>query len=666
MAAERPDQAWLETCGARFVGEALDELLRAINAAGDPSRPDWLCLIRDRPDAALDAALEARRAALRLPDSLKSPAPAERLDGLRAALAEKGLDGLLVPRVDAYRSEYLPAQAERLAWLTGFTGSAGFTVVLHERAAVFTDGRYTEQIGQQVDATRFTIRRLPDETPSAWLAEHAEAGARIGYDPHLFTEAALKPFQREAERRGCALVPLGANPIDALWQDRPPAPVWPISTWPLAHAGESSADKRVRMGREVAKAGADIAVIALADSIAWLLNIRGGDIPFNPLCLGFLLLEADGQATLFTDLRKLPVAARLDDAELEPLAAFETALAALGQAKRRVLIDAQSTNLAIIDRLRAAGAPLVRASDPCVLAKAVKNDTEIDGMRACHVRDGAALCRVLRWLDEEAARGGLSERDVAERLIFERAKDELFRGPSFDSICGFAAHAALPHYRLDDTSNAHISAGNVLLIDSGGQYLDGTTDITRTLAVGAVSDEIKARNTRVLRGHIALARAVFPEDTSGGQLDILARLPLWRAGLDYDHGTGHGIGAYLCVHEGPQRIAKRLSETRLRAGMILSNEPGYYKPNAYGIRIENLVLVVRAKPRGGSERAMLGFETLSLAPIDRRLILPGGLYADELAWLNDYHARVRETLSPHLDQATAAWLTDACAPIEHS
>ncbi len=457
---------------------------------------------------------------------------------------------------------------------------------------------------------------------------------------------------------------LADNPIDAIWESRPPAPIAPITLLDGAYAGEASADKRAKIGAEVGKAGAEVAVLSAPDSIAWLLNLRGGDIPFNPLTLSFALLHADGAVELFVDQRKLAPGQSLGNGvSIQPIAGFAAGLEQLGKEGRRVLVDPASTSVGVTNSLGAAGALLIEADEPCVLPKACKNPTEIEGARRAQRRDGAALCRFLCWLEAEVVRRPVTEQEAADRLERERKEDPLYRGPSFETISAAGPNSALAHYRVTPESNRTLEAGSLYLVDSGGQYLDATTDVTRTVAIGEASAEMRRRFTLVLKAHIALACALFPQGVNGAQLDGLARRPLWQAGLEFDHGTGHGIGSYLCVHEGPARIAKT-STVALKPGMILSDEPGYYKPGAYGIRIENLLVVTpRGVPEGG-ERELFGFENLTRAPIDRRLIVPELLDADERAWLDNYHARVRADLIDLLDPATADWLVRATAPLD--
>ncbi len=589
---------------------------------------------------------------------------AARLRALREALAGVGVDGFILQRTDQHGSEYLPAAEQRLAWLTGFSGSAGQAIVLPEAAAVFTDGRYTVQIGIEVDADLFERCNSGEVPPTRWLAERLQSGMRLGYDARLIRKAERENLIRLCRGRGAELVALGSNPIDGIWTDRPPPPVAPVVAHEKSRAGESSVAKRQRMGEAVAKRGADWLLVTAADSIAWLLNVRGGDVPYNPLCLSHLLLGADGTARWFVDPAKLEGGPRLDNAvAVEAYGALDEALVDLGRSAARVLVDPAMNAAGFADILAEAGARVVEGQDPITLAKARKNLTEIQGALEAQRRDGAAVVRFLAWLDGLEHDHAIDEAAAAERLEAERARDPLYRGPSFETISAHGPNAALPHYRVTPETNRKLTAGTVYLVDSGGQYLDGTTDITRTVALGQPTADVQERFTLVLKGHIALAEAIFPAGTSGSQLDTLARLALWRRGLDFDHGTGHGIGSYLCVHEGPQRIAKRGGDTPLETGMIVSNEPGYYEPGEYGIRTENLILVEEAPAAEGGDRRLLHFRTLTLAPIDRRLIDPHLLTEPERRWLDTYHARVRDELGPLLEGTDRAWLEQATAPL---
>ena len=587
---------------------------------------------------------------------------ADRLAALRAELARAGVDGFFVPRADEHLGEYVPPSGERLAWLTGFTGSAGLAIVLMDRAAIFTDGRYTTQVAQQTDPALWERRHVTEEPPGPWLREHA-AGKRIGYDPWLHPEAALQRL----EEAGVTLVPLPANPLDAVWRDRPAPPMAPAQVHPIEHAGRSAKEKREEAAAALRAAGQDAAVLADAHSLAWLLNIRGGDLAHTPLVLGFGLLRADATADLFVDPGKIgpEVRAHLgNDVAVQPRAALPGALAALRG--RRVRVDPEATPAWFAQTLRAAGAAVEPGEDPTRLPRACKNPVEQEGARAAHRRDAVAVARFLAWFAEAAPRGGLTEIAAAERLLEFRRAMPLFVAESFPAISGAGENGAIVHYRATPESDRPIRPDECYLIDSGGQYRDGTTDITRTLwtGPGAPPRDLVERYTRVLRGHIALATLRFPQGVAGPFLDAFARRPLWEAGLDYDHGTGHGVGSFLSVHEGPAAFSRAAKPVPLQPGMILSDEPGYYLPGRYGIRIENLLLVREAAPALPDQaRPFLEFETLTLAPYERRLIDPGLLAADERAWVDAYHARVLAEVAPGLDAATAAWLRAACAPL---
>ena len=609
------------------------------------------------------------------PDASSSQtAAAERLSALRAELARRGLDGFLVPHADEHQGEYLPARAERLAWLTGFTGSAGTAVILAERAAVFVDGRYTLQAAKQVDGDLYETLHLIEQPPLKWLEDALSAGQKLGYDPWLHTEDQLDRLKAILERAGAEAVACADNPLDSIWSDQPAPPLAEVIAHPSEFAGKDSTEKRQEVADRLSEQAADAAVLTQPDSIAWLLNLRGGDVPRTPLPLSFAILHDDASVEWFVDPRKLSdgLEQHLGNAvSATSPEAFGPALDALGSADKRVLTDPSSAAAWVFERLRGAGAKLVKGADPCQLPKARKNPVEIEGTRQAHRRDGAALTSFLAWLAREtpsrAAEGGaaLTELEASDRLEAFRREREHFRDLSFDTISGSGPNGAIVHYRVTPESDRALGMGELYLVDSGAQYLDGTTDVTRTVAIGTPSAEMRERFTRVLQGHIAVATARFPKGTTGSQLDSLARLPLWQAGLDYDHGTGHGVGSYLGVHEGPQRVSKQPNRVPLEPGMIVSNEPGYYKTGAYGIRIENLVTVVESPPAEGreEEKTMYGFETLTLAPIDRALVEPSLLTADEIAWLDAYHARVRESLTPILDAETAAWLEQVTAPL---
>ncbi|MFM9975080.1 MAG: aminopeptidase P family protein [Beijerinckiaceae bacterium] len=588
---------------------------------------------------------------------------AARLKALRKLLMERRLDGYLIARADEHQNEYLPASEERLAWLTGFTGSAGFGIVLNDQAAVFSDGRYTEQLAAQIDQSAFTPVSIIDHPPSQWLASHAKAGARIGYDPRRHTDEGLKRFQDAADKAGIQLVPSEPNAIDALWMDRPAAPLTAVTLHPKKYAGVAAQKKIDELKAWLAGEKLDALAITDPTGLAWLFNIRGGDVMHMPLPIGYAVLPATGRPQIFIDGRKLSNAVRsaLEDmADVREPSDLETAFKTLGAAQSKVRFDKESASVALVKTLREAGGHPDSGINPIALRKAVKNKAECEGARQAQIRDGAAMAEFLCWLDGEAPKGKLTEIDAAVALEGFRQQTKALKDISFDTISAAGPNAALPHYRVNTQSNRRLARG-IYLVDSGGQYQDGTTDITRTIAIGKPTAEMMDRNTRVLKGMIAVSRVVFPKGTSGAQIDSFARAFLWQAGLDFDHGTGHGVGSYLGVHEGPQRIAK-LGVTPLEQGMMLSNEPGYYKAGHYGIRIENLVLVEERIIAGG-ERPMLGFETLTLCPIDRRLIKASLLTGEERRWLDVYHARVFKVIGPLVSKTTRGWLKQACAPL---
>ncbi len=581
-----------------------------------------------------------------------------RLAALRARLAQAGLDGFLVPRADMHQGEYVAVRDERLAWLTGFTGSSGFTIVLGDRAGVFTDGRYRVQVRAQVDTAHFTPVDWPATKPGDWLREALPAGGRIGFDPWLHTPDEIDKLTASLEDSGITLE-RSANLVDAVWTDQPAPPCGAVRAHPDALAGESAAARRTRLAAELRGAGVRAAVITLPDSIAWLLNIRGADIPRNPVVHACAILHDDGTVALFIDAAKLDATARAhlgDEVTLHPPEAFAPALAALAGPVR---LDPASAPVAVADLLAAADVAVDHGRDPCLLPKARKTSAELDGMRAAHLRDAAAMVEFLAWFDAEAPTGRLTEIDAVRELEARRVATGRLIDLSFDTIAGAGPHGAIVHYRVTEATNRAIAPGELFLLDSGGQYDDGTTDITRTIAVGAVGTEERATFTRVLQGMIAISRLRFPEGVAGAHLDALARYPLWLAGRDYDHGTGHGVGAALSVHEGPQRFS-RLSDVALEPGMILSNEPGCYREGAYGIRIENLVALQAADPLpGGDARAMLCVETLTWVPIDRRLIDPAMLSATERDWVDAYHAEVYVRVAPLVGAPARDWLRRA-------
>ena len=594
---------------------------------------------------------------------------ADRLAALREQLKAEKLDGFVVPLTDEHMSEYVGSYAQRLAWLTGFQGSAGLAVVLPQEAAIFVDGRYTLQVRQQVSPTEWSYQSVPETSTTEWLKEHAPEKARIGYDPWLHTRDWVNKAKEALASRGAELVAVARNPIDEIWKDRPEASKAHLIIQPDQYAGKSAAEKRTEIADWLATQHADAAVLSALDSIAWAFNIRGQDVTHTPVALAYALVNADGTADLFVAGEKIGPDVRQhlgNGVRLHERSEFESALADLNG--KTVVVDPERAVAAIFDALEKAGAKILPLRDPTILPKALKNPAEIAGQKAAQERDGVAIARFLHWIDEEAPKGDVDELTASDRLEGIRRESPELRDLSFDSISGAGPNGAIVHYKSSEKTNRKLEKGTLYLIDSGGQYVDGTTDITRTVPIGQPTDEMRDRFTRVLKGHIAIATAVFPKGTRGSQLDSFARRPLWEAGLDYAHGTGHGVGSFLAVHEGPQRIspvgsAQSGGDEPLQAGMIISNEPGYYKTGEYGIRIENLVLVCEREIKG-AEKEMLGFETLTFAPIDRRLIDAQMLEVEELIWLNCYHAHVLAKIGPQVKGDDLAWLQAACAPIE--
>ncbi len=584
-----------------------------------------------------------------------------RLAALRAELEKDRLAGFLVPRADAHQGEYVAPGDDRLAWLTGFTGSAGFCIVLGDIAGVFVDGRYRAQVRAQVDTTRFTPVDWPATRPAAWLRDHLPEGGIVAYDPWLYTPEQLGAIEAGLEGSGITLLATD-NLLDRVWPDRPAPPKGRVRIYPDALAGTSHCDKRARLAATLRADGHRSAVLTLPDSIAWLLNIRGSDIPRNPIPQAFAILHDDARVALYIDPDKLDDAVRAHlgaDVILAAPDAFAPALAALSGPVR---LDRASVPAQVVSILRDADIATAFAGDPCILPKACKTDAEIAATTRAHLRDAAAMCRLLAWFDAQAP-GTITEIDVVKKLEACRRDTGALLDISFDTIAGSGPHGALPHYRVSEATNRTLAEGDLLVLDSGGQYEDGTTDITRTLPVGTPGPEERAAFTRVLQGMIAMSRARWPAGLAGRDLDAIARLPLWQAGQDYDHGTGHGVGVHLCVHEGPQRLSRASGEP-LQPGMILSNEPGYYREGAFGIRIENLVVVTPAPALpGGDAREMLHFTTLNFVPIDRRLIDADSLTAPERAWLDSYHATCRDRIGPDLDPATRDWLDAATRPL---
>ncbi|CDZ33344.1 aminopeptidase P family protein [Neorhizobium galegae] len=594
----------------------------------------------------------------------------DRVSALRARFADLGIDGFLVPRADEYQGEYVPASAERLSWLTGFTGSAGMALVTQREAIVFVDGRYVTQLAEQVDGSVFTAGDLVNEPPHVWLPRHGAKGFRLGIDPWLHAGAEVRRLEKALAEIGGSLVLLDANPLDAIWTDRPAEPLGAVSIQKQEHAGTLASEKIAAIAAQVKEKGAAAVVVADPTSVAWIFNIRGDDVPHTPYPLSRAIISAEGKAEIFLDQMKTGIeqAAYLAQIAVQrPPSEFLARLAAFSADGAKILIDPELTPLALTRAITAAGGEVVEASDPAKLPRACKNREELEGSAKAHLQDGAAMVEYLCWLDAQAP-GTITEIDAVKALEATRARvGQNMQNPlkdiSFDTISGAGEHGAVIHYRVTTETNRKLEAGELFLVDSGAQYVNGTTDITRTVAVGSVPEEHKRFFTLVLKGMIGISTARFPKGTRGCDLDPLARIALWKAGGDYAHGTGHGVGSYLSVHEGPQRIS-RLATQELLPGMILSNEPGYYRPGSFGIRIENLIYVTGAEEIDGGDQPMLAFETLTWCPIDRRLVLPDLMTAEELGWLNGYHAAVREKLLPLIeDDAVKTWLVKATEPL---
>ncbi|OBQ90230.1 aminopeptidase P family protein [Mesorhizobium sp. AA23] len=605
-------------------------------------------------------------------DSAGDPAIGKpRVATLRQWLAENKLDGFMVPRADEHQGEYVADRSARLKWLTGFSGSAGVAIILRDRAFIFVDGRYTLQVRNEVDLSIFTVESLVDNPPASWIKDNLGKGARLGFDPWLHTIGEIKALKASAEQSGAKLVPLDKNPIDIIWEDQPEPPRAPVELHPIAFAGELAKDKLARLAGAIEKEGATHAVLTDPSSIAWAFNIRGGDVAHTPLALGFAILAADGNHQLFMDQRKFSrqVAAYLTQlADPHDPGEFEAAVANLAKGGAKIALDPVLAAEKLKMLVEGNGGIVVSAPDPARIPRATKNQTEVAGSRAAHRRDGAAIAKLLCWLDRQQP-DTLDEIDVVTKLeeVRRQTGEETqmpLRDVSFDTISGAGPNGAIMHYRVSRATSRKLQSGELFLLDSGGQYQDGTTDITRTVPIGQPTEEMRERFTLVLKGMIGISTLRFPAGTRGSEIDAVARVALWKHGCDFAHGTGHGVGSYLAVHEGPQRIARTGTE-KLLAGMMLSNEPGYYKEGSYGIRIENLILVTPAEQIEGGDICMHGFETLTLAPIDKRLIRSDLLTRDELHWLDQYHARVLAEIDPMVDGETLAWLEKATAPLPH-
>ena len=589
-----------------------------------------------------------------------SPSP---LKLLRSALTRHKLDGFLVPRQDEFQGEYVAGYAERLKWLTGFAVSWGVAIILAKKAAIFVDGRYTTQVREQVDVKTIVPQHLVDAPPTDWIKVNLKKGQELGFDPWLTTITDARRFQAACDSVGAKLVPVARNPIDEVWADQPKRPTAPLDLQPERFAGKSSKAKLADIAKALSAQGADAVFLAEPSSVSWLFNIRGNDVPYTPVAQAYALVPANGKATIFIDEARVPKpvkAALKSQADFASPTTIAKALKALGSKKKAVLVDAGSAPQQVALLLK--GAKLIEGMDPCTLPKAQKNAVEQQGARAAQLRDGAALSRFLHWISVEGPKGHLDEAKAADKLAEFRQATGKLEDLSFSTISASGPHAAIPHYHLDPAHARAIKADEIYLVDSGGQYRDGTTDVTRTVIIGEPTEEMKDRFTRVLKGMIAISVVRFPEGTTGAHIDALARASLWSAGLDFDHGTGHGVGSYLSVHEGPARISKA-SHVVLRQGMILSNEPGYYKPGQFGIRTENLLIVREAEAIAGGERKMMGFETITLAPIDRKLIDTEMLTREELKWLDAYHTRVLAEVGMLLDGPALEWLKKACASL---
>ena len=588
----------------------------------------------------------------------------KRLKNLRVEMKIQNISGFIVPLADEHQGEYVPKNARRLAWLTGFTGSAGFAVILENKAAIFVDGRYALQVREQVNENLFDINSLDNNSFTTWITESLVQGSVIGFDPWLHTSDGISKIKKIVEKTGGKLKALKINPVDTVWENRPKPPLTPVTLMDDTHTGQTSVAKREQISKILKKEGIEICVLTAPDSIAWLANIRGSDVPYTPFSLSFAIFHDNQTLNIYNDKRKFSqkILSEIETGiTIFPRENFIPKLQEIGKENRKVGVDLSSAAEIITYTLKKSGATINRFTDPCQLPKAKKNSVELDGMRRAHVRDGVALTRFLAWLEENAPSGNLTELSASKKLEGFRREEKFIQGLSFPTISGSGPNGAIVHYNVTEESNRTLSQNSLYLIDSGAQYIDGTTDVTRTIAIGKPTAEMKDRFTRVLKGHIAIAMAIFPPGTTGSQLDILARNPLWEIGLDYDHGTGHGVGSYLSVHEGPQRISKIPNYVALEPGMVLSNEPGYYKKGEYGIRVENLVAVAETPSLDpldpiSKKQSSLCFETLTLAPLDLSLVEKNLMTRSEIDWLNEYHLNVRETLLPLLDKKTQTWL----------
>ena len=591
----------------------------------------------------------------------------ERLIKLRANLEGLNVDGFIVTHSDEYQNEFLPASAERLAWLTAFDGSAGMAIITADKAAIFVDGRYTLQVQKQVDASLYSYEHLVEQPVTEWIQRNLCDGIRLAYDPWLHSANEVNALEIACSKVGTILVALDTNPIDEIWKDQPLPPKTPIIPHELCYSGFTSLQKCQEIALKIAKNNNDAVILTKPESIAWLLNVRGNDVPFTPLPLSFAILHSDKMVDWFVYPEKISkqlISHLGERVLLHSPDELGGELDKLGKAGVNVQICPDTASSWIYQRLETSGANISKSRDPVVLPKAIKNEIELSGSRSAHLRDGVAVVKFLAWLADIMPEQELTEISAAQKLAEFRSKGELFRGPSFETISGSGPNGAIVHYRVTQETVRHLCAGEFYLFDSGGQYLDGTTDITRTIALGVPSDEMRDRYTRVLKGHIAVANSRFPAGTTGAQIDSLARQFLWQVGLDYDHGTGHGVGSYLGVHEGPQRISKAGTKQVLEPGMIISNEPGYYKQGNYGIRIENLLAVVVDKGIAEAKLETYSFETLTLVPIDLSCLELPLLTFQEREWINDYHFNVMSKVGPLLDTKTRDWLAYSTREIE--
>ena len=650
------------------IAQDENEIINLVRgAAAAPAGFDeraWLNMLGVQLNSDLEQELEELRLSLLKPQK-SSTEPQYNLSELRDYLRKENLDGFLIPRTDEYQSEYVSAYAERLRWLTGFTGSAGTALIMKDKALVFVDGRYTLQASEEVDESLFEVVELAKVSVKEWIQKNFPSNGRLAYDPQLHSLSAVRGLSIACKSRKSSLAPTSPNPIDSIWQDQPPPPLSPLIPHALQFSGQNLQEKCRQCAARITAAGADVAILTLTDSICWLFNIRGADVEFTPVSLAYAILHKDSSAELFVDNRKLTNEARKhlgSTVTIRQHSEFPASLQQLSAAGKRIQVDPHTASDWIFQSL-GGDAQIVEQEDPCILAKAIKNNVELTGTKDAHLRDGIALTKFLHWMHKNAGQGRVTEIDAANILERFRSCGQNFRGLSFPTITGTGPNGAIVHYRANTKSNRTIKPGDLYLVDSGAQYLDGTTDVTRTITVGKPSGEMRDRFTRVLKGHIAIATARFPSGTSGGQLDALARRSLWEAGIDFQHGTGHGVGSFLSVHEGPQRISKSLASVALRPGMIISNEPGYYKTDCYGIRIENLLVVIEATIDGGLKQGFLEFDTLTLAPIDRTLIVKSMLNTREKEWLNEYHGRVHAQLARYLESDICHWLKDVTSPI---